>query len=133
MENTGKPKNTKMAYLFLEGIDVYIEIGVNPEEHGREQRLTIDVEVGFDDAKTHIHDSKEGLENSGFDYALIRDCVHAATRKRTYLLETIANSIADNILALPGALTCALKVSKTRCWADVDRTGVKIFRERANF
>jgi len=128
MQNSSSSKN--LAYILLEGIDVYIEIGVTPAEHGRMQRLTIDVEVGFDDARTRLPDSKEGLEDSGFDYSPIRDCVHAATRKKTYLLETIANQIADGILALPSALTCTVKVGKTRCWADVDRTSVKISREK---
>ena len=119
----------KLAYFFLEGIEVNIEIGVLPHERGRDQRLIIDIEVGVDDTKTRVQDSPEGLAKGGFDYAQIRDCVFTATRTKTYLIETLANQIADNIMALPGALTCSVKVGKTRCWANVDRTSVLIFRE----
>lgn len=116
-----------MAYAQLEGIEIDIEIGIDPQEHGRVQRLIIDVEVGFDDQKTRVADSKDGLKD-GFDYSVIRDSVIAATRTKTYLLETIANRIADTILAKPAALTCAVKVSKKRCWANVASTSIKIFR-----
>ncbi len=122
---TSRPK---LAYVSLECMEVDIEIGVEPQEHGRIQRLIIDVEVGFDDARTRIPDSKEGLLE-GFDYAKVRECVKQATHSKTYLIETIANRIADGVLALPGALSCAVKVSKKRCWAEVDKTSVRIFRE----
>ena len=72
-----------MAEILLEGIEVDIEIGILPEEHGRIQRLMIDVEVGFDDRQTRIPDSPEGLKQ-GFDYTAIRQCVIEATRTKTY-------------------------------------------------
>jgi len=117
-----------MAEILLEGIEVDIEIGILPEEHGRIQRLMIDVEVGFDDRQTRIPDSPEGLKQ-GFDYTAIRQCVIEATRTKTYLLETIANRIADSILAMPDALTCKVTVSKKRCWANVASTSVRISRK----
>ena len=120
----------QMAQILLEGIETDIEIGIDPQEHGRIQRLVIDVEVGFDDRQTRIPDSPEGLKQ-GFDYSAIRDCVLAATQTKTYLLETIANRIADSILAMPNALTCSVKVSKRRCWANVESTSIKIFRKAA--
>lgn len=116
-----------LAQIFLEGIEIDIEVGIEPQELGRVQRLTIDVEVGFDDRLTRIPDSPEGLKG-GFDYSAVRQCVLAATRTKTYLLETIANRIADSILALPNALTCSVKVSKKRCWANVELTSIRISR-----
>ena len=118
----------QMALILLEGIEIDIEIGIEPQEHGRIQRLVIDVEVGFDDQRTRIPDSPEGLKQ-GFDYSAIRNCVLAATQTKTYLLETIANRIADSILAMPNALTCSVKVSKRRCWANVELTSIQIFRK----
>jgi dihydroneopterin aldolase len=126
----GNPLAIRLAHILLEGIEVDIEIGVTPQEHGRVQRLSIDVEVGFDDKQTRIPDSKEALQSGGIDYSYIRDCVHLATRTKTYLIETIANRIADSVLKLPDVLTCTVKVCKNRCWADVERTSVRIFRER---
>ncbi len=128
MNDISDKSSVNMAYILLEGIEVDIEIGIDPQEHGRIQRLIIDVEVGFDDKKTRVPDSKEGLKE-GFDYAVIRDCVIAATCKKTYLVETIANRIADSILEMPSALTCSVKVGKKRCWANVASTSVKIFRK----
>ena len=119
-----------MAQILLEGIEVDIEIGIDPQEHGRIQRLVIDVEVGFDDQQTRIPDSPEGLK-TGFDYSAVRHCVMAATQTKTYLLETIANRIADSVLAMPNALTCSVKVSKRRCWANVELTSIKVFRKSA--
>lgn len=125
-QTDGKPVH--LAHILLEGIEIDIEIGVDPHEDGRIQRLIIDVEVGFDDKKTRIPDSREGLQE-GFDYAAIRDCVMASTRTKTHLLETIANRITDAVLAMPNALTCSVKVSKKRCWANVASTSIRIFRE----
>ena len=113
--------------MLLEGIEIDIEIGILPQEHDRIQRLTIDVEVGFDETLTRIPDSPEGLKQ-GFDYTAIRQSVIEATRTKTYLLETIANRIADSILSMPNARTCAVKVTKKRCWANVAATSVKISR-----
>ena len=117
----------QLAYMQLEGIEIDIEIGILPQEHDRIQRLTIDVEVGFDETLTRIPDSPEGLKQ-GFDYTAIRQSVIEATRTKTYLLETIANRIADSILSMPNARTCAVKVTKKRCWANVAATSVKISR-----
>jgi dihydroneopterin aldolase len=124
---SGGPR-VHLAFVNLRGIEVDMEIGVDPQEHGRVQRLIIDVEVGFDNAKTRIHDSKEGLL-AGFDYSKVRTCVQEAVQPRTYLLETIANKIADDIFKLPGALTCDITVCKRRCWANVEATSIRIQRE----
>lgn len=121
-----------MAYILLEGIEIDIEVGINPQEHGRMQRLLIDVEVGFDDKKTRVTDSPEGLKD-GFDYSVIRDCVIMATRTKTYLVETIANRIADAVLSIPNALTCSVKVGKKRCWTNVALTSVKISRVKEEY
>jgi len=117
-----------MAHIQLEGVEVDIEVGIDPHEHGRIQRLVIDVEVGFDDKKTRIPDSPEGLKE-GFNYATIRECISGATQTKNYLLETIANRIADSVLAIPDALSCSVKVSKRRCWPDVALTSIKISRQ----
>lgn len=129
MNNLPKTAPSHMAHILLEGIEIDIEVGIDPQEHGRFQRLIIDVEVGFDDKKTRIPDSKEGL-TEGFDYSAIRDCVIAATRTKTYLIETIANRIADGILAMPHALTCSVKVGKKRCWTNVAITSIRIVRDK---
>lgn len=129
MNNVSNDIPVHMAHILFEGIEIDIEVGIDLQEHGRIQRLIIDVEVGFDDKKTRIPDSKEGLRE-GFDYAAIRDCVMAATRTRTYLIETIANRIADAILAMPSALTCTVKVGKKRCWTNVPLISVKISRTK---
>jgi dihydroneopterin aldolase len=118
----------KLAFLSLEGITIDLEIGVDPQEQGRIQRLFVDVQVGVDDARTQIPDSKEGLLH-GFDYSKVRTCVKEAAATRTYLLETIANRIVDGIFKIPGALTCSVKVSKNRIWGDVEMTSVQVHRE----
>jgi dihydroneopterin aldolase len=118
----------KLAFLSLEGITIDLEIGVDPQEQGRIQRLYVDVQVGVDDARTQIPDSKEGLLQ-GFDYSKVRTCVKEAAATRTYLLETIANRIVDGIFQIPGALTCSVKVSKNRIWGDVEMTSVQVHRQ----
>jgi FolB domain-containing protein len=119
----------KLAFVQFEGIDVTMEIGIHSKELGRQQRITIDIEVGFADHKTNIEDSAEGLKH-GFDYSQVYDCVREATSKKVNLLETLTNKIANSILMLDGALTCSVKVSKNRFWANIDRTGLKIYREK---
>ncbi|MCG2582991.1 dihydroneopterin aldolase [Massilia sp. TS11] len=116
-----------LAFVALEGMSVDMEIGVLPQEHGRIQRLMVDVEIGFDDALTRIPDSREGLQQ-GFDYSRVHSIVHEAAKVRTYLLETLANRICDTVFTLRGALTCSVKVSKSRCWGDVEATSVRVAR-----
>lgn len=128
MNNDPSYLPVRLAQVSLEGIEVDLEIGIEPQEHGRIQRLIIDVEVGFDERKTRIPDSAEGLKE-GFDYATIRNCVLAATEHKTYLLETVANRIADSLLMIPFVLQCSVKVSKNRCWPDVASASIKISRE----
>ena len=132
MQHFYQPKSggapVKLAYVALEGMSIDLEIGVAPQEHGRIQRLFVDVQVGIDDAKTHLVDSKEGLLE-GFDYAKVHTCVKEVASMRTYLLETIANRVAEGVFKIPGALTCSVKVSKNRCWGDVEMTSVQIHRE----
>ncbi len=128
MSDQNEKPPVQLAYMLLEGIEIDIEIGILPQEHGRIQRLMIDVEVGFDEQLTRVPDSAEGLKQ-GFDYTAIRQSVIEATRTKTYLLETIANRIADSILAMPNALSCDVKVSKKRCWANVASTSVRISRK----
>jgi dihydroneopterin aldolase len=118
----------KLAFVALEGMSIDLEIGVAPQEYGRIQRLFVDVQVGFDDARTRIPDSKEGLLQ-GFDYSMVHSVVKEAASERTYLLETIANRVVEGVFKIPGALTCSVKVSKSRCWGDVEMTSVQVHRE----
>ena len=123
----GSESRTHLAFIELEGIDVTLEIGVAPHEKERKQRLIIDVIVGIADKMTRIADSEAGLTD-GFDYGQVRTCVMEAAESKVYLLETLANRVADGVLLLPGALTCSVKVTKTRCWADVEGTSVRVDR-----
>ncbi len=124
----GNETETKLAFIEFERIDVTLEIGVAPHEKQRTQRLLIDVVVGIDDKMTQIGDSAEGLAD-GFDYAQVRTSVMDAVAPKVYLLETLANRVAAGVLKLHGALTCSVKVTKTRCWPDVEGVSVWIDRE----
>lgn len=117
-----------LAFVELKGIHFDMEIGVLPREKDRKQRVTIDVEVGYPDSRTRIPDSEEGLQE-GFDYSKIQECVRAAIEPKVCLIETLANRIADSILAVPGALTCSVKISKERVWSNVPTTSISIYRE----
>lgn len=121
----------KLAHITLENLHVDMQIGIAPSEIGKTQRVRFDVKVGVADAKTHIDDSIEGLRQ-GFDYSKLRNCVVEATKAiegaHPKLLEPLANRIADAVMVHPEALTCSVKVTKSRPWSDVETVSVEVTR-----
>jgi dihydroneopterin aldolase len=122
------PSKTPLAVVTLEGIVCDMEIGILPSEQGRTQRITFDVSVGFPDSMTRIADTEADLTDRGFDTRLVRAAISAACVDKAGLLETIANDACDRLLAIPGALTVQLKISKSYTWADTEKTSLLISR-----
>ena len=117
----------QLAYISLEQIAVDMEFGIAPSEIGKVQRVLIDVTVGIDDKNTHILDSPEGLLK-GFDYSTVYVCVMDAAKSKPKLMETFANQIAESVLSLPKVLECEVTINKTRVWANVANSSLKIKR-----
>lgn len=120
-------KPIKLAFVEIKQMHVPMEIGIAPNEKGKTQRITFDVQVGFDDAKTNLVDSADGLRH-GFNYVHLRDCILEACRPETHLLETLANRIADSIMRLPDAVTLKMQVTKHRPFPDVEEIQMTVTR-----
>lgn len=116
-----------MESVFIEGLKVDAEIGVYPEEHGRLQRLVIDLSVGLD-----LRDAGDSdALSDALDYdQLAAICREEATRGHHQLIETVAKRILDRVLALSGVQKAEVRVQKPGAVPDAETVGVR-FKGRA--
>lgn len=100
--------------ILLSGLTFYGYHGVNPEERVLGQRFVVDVALELDLQPAGRSDDLNQTINYALAYKLIRDVVEGPPRQ---LLEAVAESIADALLAATPARTVRVRVAKP--WAPV--------------
>lgn len=103
---------------------VEVEIGAFQQERGQTQRISFDVVV-----EVPAHDIATGDDvDRILSYDAVTDAISAAlAEERLNLLETLAERVADRILAEPLALRCFVRIEKLD--RGPGRLGVEIVRE----
>lgn len=114
----------------LDGFELELEIGINPEELGVRQKIAVAASVDVDNALTHIDDSRSGLRQ-GYDYNHLYGAVMEACGEPVHLLETLAQRIVDRLLAHPKVMACELTIKKFRLWPEVASVAISLRRSRA--
>lgn len=100
-----------MDKVRLNGLEVYGHHGVLPEERRLGQALVVDVEVGCDLSAAGRHDDL----SQSISYVDLVAIAQDVVRHTDYqLLEAIAETIAQRVLALERALTVVVRVEKPR-------------------
>ena len=101
--------NVTSDKIILGGIEFYGYIGVSPAEREVGQRFVVDVELGVDLARAGASDDLADT----ISYADVYDVVISlGQRRRCLLVETLAEEIAQSILARFAAAAVMVRVKK---------------------
>lgn len=115
--------------IHLRGVHLECHIGVPPEERAQSQELIVDVELDVDVRAAGLSDRFADT----VDYAAVRESmVQVAGRRQYALIESLAESLASEILAAFPVESVRLLVRKPAALAQVrvDWAGVEIVRTR---
>lgn len=113
----------------LRGLRVLAYCGVLPEEQARRQPFSFDLDLEADLAAAGRSDDLADTVDYGEVCARVE---HLVTAGRFALLEHLAQAVADEVLALPGASAVTVRVTKLRppVPQDLASSGVRIHRRR---
>ena len=99
--------------LCLEEVVIDLDIGAHDYEKGVKQPIRFDIEVLLEGAETPINDHIGDV----LDYEYLYNSIESATSQRNTLMETIASSILETILApenVVAGVVCMTKTSPLR-------------------
>ena len=103
--------------IFIEGLSVFAQIGVYDWEQQIKQKLIFDVEMAWDTRQAAITDDVQYTLN----YAEI---------SQFFLIERVANEVADQLQRQFNISRLRLKLSKPKAVAQANNVGVIIERNR---
>jgi dihydroneopterin aldolase len=113
-----------MDTIFIKGLEFMGRHGVYDEEHTKDQRFGIDIEINQEP-----HDWQEKIKNT-YDYMDARDIArHFVEEKSFKLIETLGEAIATEILKNPHAKEVKVTVKKLDVVLPAE-AGVFIHRKR---
>ncbi|CAA2931027.1 bifunctional dihydroneopterin aldolase/7,8-dihydroneopterin epimerase [Arsenophonus endosymbiont of Bemisia tabaci] len=117
-----------MDIIFIEQLSVFTTIGAYDWEHTIQQKLLIDIEMGWDNQQPAKSDQVENC----LDYAQVSQVVikHIETQKFA-LIERVAQEIADIILNQFNSCWVCVKVCKPGAVAQAKQVGVIIERTKS--
>jgi 7,8-dihydroneopterin aldolase/epimerase/oxygenase len=118
--------NTASDRVFIEGLLIEAEIGINADEFGRTQPLRLDLELGFDN---RIPAASDAIADT-IDYAAVamRLAAHIGSQ-RWNLVETLAESCATLLREEFGVRRLRLKIGKPQALHAAQSVGVIITRD----
>ncbi len=112
----------------MEGMVFFGRHGALPAERDLGARFTVDVELGVDLSPAGTTDRLAETVDYGRAYQLVREVVEGEPRN---LLETVAERIAERMLALPRVERATVRVHKRPPLEGEFRSfGVEVVRER---
>ncbi len=98
--------------VFVRGLTVEAQIGINPDEFGRRQPLVIDVEITLNPPERCEHIAET------LNYELVvRNAQAIADAGHVRLIETFAQRLAEAMLAEPLAIRVRVRVEKPQALA----------------
>ena len=113
----------KRHRIFLDGMDLPVDIGFHDFEIGTPQRLRITVELWVDEAHFPSNDRVEDAWN----YDLLRQGILRLSEGRRFnLQETLAREIYALVASRPGVLDIKVTTSKPDIYLDCAGVGVEI-------
>ena len=112
--------------MFVRGLRLEAEIGVNPAEFGRRQPLIIDAEIALAPPERCEHIAET------VNYELVVERAQAiAAAGHVRLIETFAQRLAEALLAEPAALRVRVRIEKPEALApQAQAAGVEIVLAR---
>ncbi len=117
-----------MAIVRLEGLSVFGHHGARPFEKEAGQRLEVDVEIEPADDRAEHSDRLADATDYDAIYRTVREI---AEGRSFHLLEALAATIADELLARFGARRLRVRIAKQNLgWTTGGRAVVEVTRER---
>ena len=114
-----------IRHVFLHGIVLQVSIGVHPHEHGRTQRVRINLDLGVAEAPDLVADRLDNV----VDYEVLAGRVRAiAAASHVKLVETLAERIVQDCLLDTRVRVARVRVEKLDVFADICAAGVEIER-----
>ena len=118
----------RIRHVFVRDLELAARIGVYASEHGRTQRIRVNVDLG---AAESGEDGVDDLDRV-VDYSVIVDRVRALVAAgHVRLVETLAERIAAACLEDPRILSARIRVAKLDIYPDASSVGVEIERLHA--
>lgn len=95
--------------ITIKNIDMMLEIGAYAEERGHTQPVSVDITLGFDAARAAASDN---VADTIDYYVLTQNVMHAAQNTRFHLLEALADTLMEVVMADPRCQWCQLDLRK---------------------
>ena len=116
-----------MDRIFISKMTVPVIIGTLPHERKKKQEITLDLAIGCDMRKAGKSDNLF----DAVDYSAVEKKVYDFTAASSYfLLEALAENIAEIILAFDGVFSAQVHIEKPAAAAFSKSIAVEIFREK---
>lgn len=127
-----------LRHVFLRNLVLPAEIGVHAHEHGRQQRIRLNIDLAVaDDAARGVTRGPVGVGvgadelNRVVDYEILARGIRAlVAAQHVRLVETLAERIAEFCLADPRVFIARIRVEKLEVFADAESAGVEVERRR---
>ena len=112
--------------IFVENLSLEAQIGIYDHEYGRNQTITLEVELDAADVSQAA--ASEELDDT-LNYEIIAETAKRVVAQRHFpLVETLVTAIADALLALPQAQSARVRLAKQGCLENADAAGVEVLR-----
>jgi dihydroneopterin aldolase len=125
-----------VRHVFVHDLVLAAQIGVYPEEHGRTQRVRLNVDLAVrDDGAQPLSRVAVGRDELArvVDYSRIVAAIRAIVAAgHVRLVETLAERIAEVCLADARILSARIRVEKLDIYPDAAGVGVEIERRQAD-
>ena len=124
----GAPVGRGLRHVFLRNMELSASIGVHGHEHGRTQRVRINVDLAVADEAAGV--GPDELRRV-VDYEALANRVRALiARGHVKLVETLAEQIAAECLLDGRVFLARIRIEKLDVFSDVESVGVTVERRR---
>jgi 7,8-dihydroneopterin aldolase/epimerase/oxygenase len=113
----------RSARIFLERLEVQVDIGFHEFEVGAPQRLIVDVEIWLDDVSVPEDDDPRCAWNYDF---LKMEVEEIAASRRFNLQETLAHAVFERLAAFRGIKALRVRTAKPDIYPAAQGVGVEI-------
>lgn len=121
----------RQRLVFVRGLVVEARLGVHPHEKAAPQRVILGIELAVEDDAAPDGVGRDDLRRV-VDYERTVEAARAAAAAgHTLLVETLAERIAESVLADSRVQRVRVTVEKPDAFADVATVGVMIERARS--
>lgn len=125
-----KDGSVRLRKIFVRDLLLHMQIGVYESEHGRTQKVRINVELDAIDRDVSAVDE---LESVVCYQQVVDDIKAVADEGHVKLVETLAERIAKSALQHADVHAAKIRVEKLEAVKDASAVGIEIIRQRSDY